>query len=68
MGEHGAGVVEVLESVADMFHLFLQELRAAYSEGSEEETNDHVFFSSLTVGRKIVNEIIFIGGFSVYGK
>lgn len=66
VGEHGAGIVEVLEGVADVFHLILQELRAAYSEGPEEETNDHAFFGSLTMGRKIVNEIIFICGFSVY--
>lgn len=66
VGEHGAGIVEVLEGVADVFHLILQELRAAYSEGPEEETNDHTFFGSLTMGRKIVNEIIFLCGFSVY--
>ena len=57
--------MEVLDSVVDVLYFFLHELRAAYSEGSEEATNDHAFFGSLTMGRKIMNKI-FISGFSVY--
>lgn len=55
VGEHYVRGAEALEGVTDALHFLLQELQAAYSEYSEEETNDHNFlFFPFVMGREIV--------------
>ena len=64
--QHASWIFEALEDIDDVVDFVFQETWAAYSQCSKEETDDHAFFRLPVVGGEIVNEVIFICGFSIY--